>query len=334
MPSEFELIDRFLVPFARSGGGVVVGPGDDCAVLRPRPRTELCVTTDAVVEGVHFDSSWFSNREIGHKALAVNLSDLAAMGAEPRWFLCSIACGPADLRRLPAIAAGMAALAAQSGVILAGGNFTRADTLSLHITAAGEVPTGRALKRSGASVGDRIYVTGTLGDAALALKLREQGRRVPAVFRRQLEPEPRLAAGIAARPYASAAIDLSDGLLQDLGHVARASGVGVSIDARLVPVSRSFTRLDADLELALSGGEDYELAIFVPPHRAAAFERAMAKAGHPITLIGEATRARGLTVRNAPNLRGREGHDHFRGRSAGHSSAVARAGGRRATAKR
>lgn len=312
MPTEFELIDRFLKPFARKGTGLVIGPGDDCAVLRPAPGAELCVTTDAIVEGVHFTSDIFSDADIGHKALAVNLSDLAAMGAQPRWFVCSVACPPEALERLRAIARGMANLAAKSGIALAGGNFARADALSIHITAFGEVPRGKALTRSRARPNDRIYVTGTFGDAALGLALRNIGRKAGAIAARQLRPEPRLKVGMLARGYARAAIDISDGLIQDLGHVAKASGVGIRIDAQNVPTSRTFRDLATNRDLALTGGEDYELALFVPPARAKAFERACEQARERVTLIGEATKEPGLEVLNAPQL-AHAGFDHFRG---------------------
>lgn len=313
MTTEFQLIDRFLAPFSRSGRGVVVGPGDDCAVLRTAPGAELCVTTDALVEGVHFDPALFNDADIGHKALAVNLSDLAAMGATPRWFVCSVACRPEDTPRVPRIARGMALLAERAGIKLVGGNFTRADAISLHITAAGEVPRGKALTRAGARPGDLLYVTGTLGDAALALAMRRIGRKASSILARQLRPEPRLKAGLLARRFAHAAIDLSDGLLQDLGHVVVASGIGARVDAALVPTSRAFHDAAANLDLALTGGEDYELALFVPPARAAAFERACARAGERVTRIGEALRGpRRLEVENAPHLQ-RRGFDHFGG---------------------
>ncbi len=313
MPTEFELIDRFLKPFARKGAGVVIGPGDDCAVLRPSPGADLCVTTDAVVEGVHFTSAFFSDADIGHKALAVNLSDLAAMGARPRWFVCSVACPPEALARLPAIARGMARLAAKSAIMLAGGNFARADALSLHITAFGEVARGEALTRSRARPKDRIYVTGTFGDAALGLALRSIGRKPgAAVAARQLRPEPRLKMGLLARGFARAAIDVSDGLVQDLGHVAEASGVGIRIDAQKVPTSRTFGDLAANRDLALTGGEDYELVLFVPPARAVAFERACKQAREQVTLIGEATKKPGIELLNAPQL-AHTGFDHFGG---------------------
>jgi len=288
----------------------MLGPGDDCAVLRLAPGTDLCVTTDALVEGVHFDPALFSDADIGHKALAVNLSDLAAMGARPRWFVCSIACRPKDTARLPRIAQGMAALANRSGIALIGGNLSRAEALSIHITATGQVRRHSALTRSGARQGDWVYVTGVLGEAALALTLPSTQRGARSVLARQLRPEPRLEAGLIARRFARAAIDISDGLLQDLRHVAEASKVGIRIDAREVPVSDTFRKLAADLELALSGGEDYELALFVPRNKARAFEAACQEAGEEVHLIGEAVRGQGVVVENAPRLRS-WGFDHF-----------------------
>jgi thiamine-monophosphate kinase len=203
----------------------------------------------------------------------------------------------------------MAALAARAGIVLVGGNFSRADTLSLHITAGGELPRGSALTRSGARHGDLIYVTGTLGDAALALALRSIGRH-PTILSRQLRPEPRIAVGLIARRFAHAAIDISDGLLLDVAHVIEASGVGASIDATLVPLSRAFTDVAANLDLALTGGEDYELVLFVPPARAAAFEKACSDASEKVSCIGAVVRGRQLSIENAPHLE-RWGHDHF-----------------------
>ena len=172
MTTELLLIDQFLAPFSKKGACAVVGPGDDCAVLRRAPKTELCVTTDALIEGVHFTKALFDDADVGHKALAVNLSDLAAMGAAPSWFVCSVACRARDAARVPGIARGMAALAARTGVELVGGNFSRAAELAIHITAAGVVPQGGALTRAGAKPGDLLYVSGTFGDAALALRLK------------------------------------------------------------------------------------------------------------------------------------------------------------------
>jgi thiamine-monophosphate kinase len=322
MPTEFELIEQFLAPFPRRGRGVVLGPGDDCAVVRPTAEAELCVTTDALVENVHFDPALFTEADIGHKALAVNLSDIAAMGAAPRWFVCSIACRRRDAKRMPGIARGMAALARSARIALVGGNFTHSETLSIHITAFGELPRGSALTRTRARPGDRIFVTGTLGDAALALALRSLGKKKARILSRQLRPEPRLAVGAIARRFASAAIDISDGLLQDISHVLSASRVGARLDAHKVPVSRAFRDMAANLDLALNGGEDYELALFVPPERASAFERACRRAGEPLTLVGEVVRGRELSVLHGPHRR-TFGFDHFAGARDRHRSARA-----------
>jgi thiamine-monophosphate kinase len=297
-PSEFELIARFVQAFAGARGEVVLGPGDDAALLRPRRGEELAMTVDALVEGVHFTRA-FTPAEIGHKALAVNLSDLAAMGARPVAFLCALALPVSQRSRLRGIAQGMAALARQSGCVLAGGNFTRARELSLTITAIGAAPRGRALRRTGARPGDLLVVSGELGGAAAALRRpRDRGLRA-----RQRLPIPRLELGLAARGLASAAIDVSDGLLQDLSHLLDASGVGAALHPEAIPVA-----MGATVEEALSGGEDYELLLAISER---ALPRLLGRArrlGIPLTLIGEVTRApglRGLSVKPPP------GHDHF-----------------------
>lgn len=295
---EFQLIKRFLSYFALQDPSLVVGPGDDCAVLRVSPDQEICVTTDAIVENVHFHSQTFSSHDIGYKALAVNLSDIAAMGACPRWFFCSISCPPSDVKRIPGIAQGMSQLAAKTNTILAGGNFTRSDTLSLHITATGEVPFGKALTRSGAKPNDSIYVTGTFGDAALALKRAVHKKsRAPD---RQRRPIPRIRAGMLAREFAHAAIDVSDGLLQDLRHILTASSVGAEIDTQLIPLSSSFRESGTSIHLALGGGEDYELIFCVPPHYCAAFEQACSLAKEKVTFIGKISEKRGIKLKNKP----------------------------------
>jgi thiamine-monophosphate kinase len=210
--------------------------------------------------------------------------------------------------------------------VLAGGNFARADRLSLHITAFGDVPRGKALTRSAARPGDQVYVSGTLGDAALALALRSIDRNPGKIATRQLRPEPRLKLGQLARGWARAAIDLSDGLLQDLGHLAQASGVSLEIDPHQVPVSRTFKDLATNPDLALTGGEDYELALCVPAAKAAAFERACARAGEQVTRIGSVGKGRGVKVKAAPHLAA-GGFDHFAGKSA---ASPRRPAGRRA----
>lgn len=325
MPGEFSLIDAFLAFFGRPSakGGVLLGPGDDCALTLPRPGMHLCTTVDAAVDGVHFSLGTFRDEEIGHKALAINLSDLAAMGAEARWFLCSIA-SPADeasLNRIPGIAAGMSDLARQTGTALIGGNFTRAAQLSIHITAMGEVPADRCLTRKGAVPGDIVFVSGCLGGASAALRLFRNGHPVPEPLRqRQCRPLPRLELGMRLRPLASAALDVSDGLLQDLGHLAEQSGVCVRLNAGWIPAdpavkAAGFTEEEA-LQSALCGGEDYELAFTVPEARADDVYRAAAAQGVPVTEIGRIVPGRGVSIADTDQLGLTgglpPGFDHFR----------------------
>ena len=312
MASEFELIDRFVRLFPRAGGTVRLGPGDDCAVIHP--TGELCVTTDQVVEDRHFTRAGFSPEDIGHKALAVNLSDLAAMGARPRWFLCAIAMpkdtDPAYLLRL---GRGMAALARRSKIALAGGNFTAARELSIAITAAGEVPTGAALRRDGARAGDLLYVSGELGAARWGLEQMLAGKA--RAHLRQRRPVPRIALGLIARRYATAAIDLSDGLGQDLGHLCARSRVGAEVSLAELPVAREVARAKGAgaAWFAAQGGEDYELLLAVPPVRARAFERACERAGEQVRCIGQLTRARKVRFLDASGRAAEapKGHDHF-----------------------
>ncbi|MDC0713025.1 thiamine-phosphate kinase [Stigmatella sp. ncwal1] len=310
MHGEFSLIERFLSAFPRAR--VPLGPGDDCAVLAPS-RGPLCVTTDAVVEGVHFTRAHFSPEDIGHKALAVNLSDLAAMGATPRWFLCALAL-PQDFpaRELSRMARGMAALAREHRVALVGGNFTSARELSLTLTAAGELKRP-ALTRQGGRPGHLLYVSGTLGEARLGLELLRQGHRRGAAVLRQRRPQPRVALGLLASRFASAAMDLSDGLAQDLGHLCEASGVGAEVELSHLPLSPT-VRQALGFEGALQGGEDYELLLSVPPARVAAFERACARAGQRVTAIGLLTRDRRRVLRDPQGrlIPPPPGFDHFR----------------------
>jgi thiamine-monophosphate kinase len=306
---EFSLIERFLEFFPRAR--VPVGPGDDCAVLAPM-RGALCVTTDAVVEGVHFTRAWFSPEDIGHKALAVNLSDLAAMGATPRWFLCALAL-PRDFpeRELRGLARGMSALAREHRIALVGGNFTSARELSITLTAAGELE-GAAITRGGGRPGDLLYISGTLGEARLGLIQLQAGRRRSPAILRQRRPIPRVALGRLASRFVSAGMDVSDGLAQDLGHLCDASGVGAEVEIAHLPLSPA-VKLALGPERALAGGEDYELLLAVPPEQARAFERACARRGERVTRIGRLTRERRRVLRSADGrlLPPPAGFDHF-----------------------
>ncbi|QRK09974.1 thiamine-phosphate kinase [Archangium violaceum] len=310
---EFTLIDLFLSHFPRAR--VPVGPGDDCAVLGPS-RGAQCITTDAVVEDVHFTRAWFSPEDIGHKALAVNLSDLASMGAVPRWFVCALSL-PRDFprRELLGIARGMSALAREHGISLVGGNFSSARELSITITAAGELLPGTApITRAGGRPGDVLYVSGTLGDARLGLQQLQAGQRRSAAILRQKRPVPKVELGRLAARFASAGLDLSDGLAQDLGHLCTASRVSAELELERLPLSRS-VRASLGAEGALAGGEDYELLLAVPPERTSAFERACLRVEEPLTRIGSLTQGQPGHIRDASgrSLRLPAGFDHFRG---------------------
>jgi thiamine-monophosphate kinase len=318
---EFASIEAFVREFPRLRAPL--GPGDDAAVV-PSSSSAVCVTTDAVVEGVHFRRADGPLSDVGHKALAVNLSDLAAMGARPIWFLCALAAPSLTLEEARALGRGMAALARRFRVALLGGNVTRAPALSLTLTAAGTTGRRAPLLRSGGRPGDTLFVSGTLGGARLglrSLRVRGPGRRFKAAERRQRRPEPRVALGLLAARYASAAIDVSDGLLQDLGWLLRASSVGAEVELSHIPldadVVRAFPRKGQALRMALTGGEDYELLLAVPPRRARAFARACARAGEVVTAIGRLVPGRGLRLWDAdgrPSPLSVSGFDHFRAR--------------------
>ena len=308
---EFALIRRFFDRMTRDAADISLGIGDDCALLRPPVGHELAVTTDTLVAGRHFPLDTAA-ADIGWKSLAVNLSDLAAMGAAPRWFLLALTLPDADASWLEGFSTGLAELAAEAGIALVGGDTTRGP-LSVTITAIGSLPPGAALRRSGAQAGDAVCVTGTLGDAALALRgLREND---DLMLRSRLDrPTPRLSAGLALREIAHAAIDLSDGLAGDLKHVLDASGVGADIDTASLPMSASFARLagdDARLALQAAGGDDYELCVCIAPDRV---DEARAKLDLPLTVIGRITAEPGLRWLDAagkriePNL---QGYRHF-----------------------
>jgi thiamine-monophosphate kinase len=312
---EFERISRFLRHFEKARA--LVGPGDDCAVVRPRANRDLCLTTDALVEGVHFFRPAFSFEDIGHKALAANLSDLAAMGARPSFCLCALQL-PASVTavQLDGLARGMARLARAAGLPLVGGNFSRAAELSVTLTLGGEVRRAGALTRAGGRPGDLLFVSGTLGDARLGLEqLLADPTAEGAAVRRQKRPAPRLGLGLLARRFATAAIDLSDGLSQDLGHLCTASGVGAVVTLGRLPLSRAVKQAkgSAAALFAAEGGEDYELLLAVPPRRASAFVQACGADGQKVAGIGELASGRAI-VFEGPDGRPVErpgGFDHF-----------------------
>lgn len=315
MPSEFELIARFVRAFPGCSPSVLAGPGDDCAITRPRPGRVLVSKVDQVVAGVHFGPA-FRPEEIGHKALAAALSDLAAAGAKPRWFLVAVA-HPPELppEFLDGVARGMARLARSAKVDLVGGNFSRARELSLAVTALGEARPDQVLGRSGARPGDWLLVSGTLGDAALGLRRLAAGRpaRPDPFVRAQLAPEPRVALGEILGRYARAAIDISDGFLQDLGHLCARSRVGADVRLDELPIRPAVRR--AGVELALAGGEDYEILCAAPPERAQALLRACRRRGWPMSRIGEIRAGEGIRLLDARGeevpLPARRGWEHF-----------------------
>lgn len=313
--SEFGRIARFTRHFPTDAPSVLAGPGDDCAITRPSPGRVLVSKVDQVVEGIHFGPA-FRPEEIGHKALAVALSDLAAAGAVPRWFLVAIAHPPSlPPAFLDGMARGMSRLAAEAEIVLVGGNFSAARELSLTVTALGEALPDQVLRRSGARPGDWLLVSGTLGDAALGLRRLAKGRpaRLDLASRAQLRPRPRLELGAILGRYAHAAIDISDGLLQDLGHLCTRSGLGATLRLADLPIRPQVRR--EGLELALAGGEDYEILCAAPPKRARALLAAAARRKIPLRPIGHLHEGEGIRLLDARDrelpLPAREGWEHF-----------------------
>ena len=298
---EFDLIDRY---FKRPVTRNPLGIGDDCALLAPGAGMQLAVSSDMLVEGRHFLSTVDPFR-LGHKALAVNLSDLAACGARPLAFTLALSMPQAEEAWLEPFSRGLLALADAHGCELVGGDTTRGP-LTICITVFGEVPTGQALLRSGARAGDDIYASGTLGEARLALEAFRGAVSLPAeVFEaaraRMEQPAPRVALGEALRGVAGAAIDVSDGLLGDLGHILRGSGVGARIETALAiglmhPACATVLGEERRLEYVLAGGDDYELLFTAPPGAAQAVRHAAAQARTPVTRIGSIEAAPGLRL--------------------------------------
>jgi thiamine-monophosphate kinase len=311
---EFSLIDR-IRRRAATRGDVVLGIGDDAALLRPPAGEELAISADTLNEGVHFPSGTPA-ADIGWKALAVNLSDLAAMGAAPAWVTLSLSLPAADSGWLDAFLDGFLALAAQHDVVLVGGDTTRGP-LSIAVTALGFVPAGAAMRRAGARPGDEVWVTGDPGEAAAGLAQWRRGETIDPFLRARLDrPTPRVAAGIALRSAASACIDVSDGLAADLGHLLEASGVGATLELARLPRPAALAALPqpARWNFQLGGGDDYELCFTAP---AAARERvgqALARcdtAAHVIGRIDPAPGLRLLDPHGEPWRLAAPGWDHF-----------------------
>ncbi len=303
---EFDLIELIRQRTAQSRDDVRLGIGDDAALLAVPAGQELAVAIDTLVDGVHFPRGTAA-ADIGWKALAVNLSDLAAMGASPAWALLALTLPTGDAAFVEGFVDGFAQLAQPHRLALVGGDTTRGP-LTVSVAVHGFVPPGKALTRAGARVGDVVLVTGTLGDAAAGLHLLQQprgdaeGSSGPRQFLldRLNRPVPRLAAGIALRGQAHACVDVSDGLLADLRHICVASGVAAEIDASLLPLSSALLGRHDDstaLQFALSGGDDYELCFCVPASGVAQVQADLSRLGCGATRIGRIVAGEGVRVR-------------------------------------
>jgi thiamine-monophosphate kinase len=316
---EFELIRRFFSKRGAPARGVVLGIGDDAAILRIPNNTDLVAAVDTIVAGRHFlDGA--SPRSIGHRAMAVNLSDIAAMGATPAWATLALTIPNADAAWLEEFAAGLLGLAQEHGVELVGGDTTRG-ALTVSVEILGHVPQGGALRRDGAKAGDLLAVSGTLGDAAAGLAFLKRppaksSAAIDALIRRFDFPAPRVQLGIAARSHASAAMDLSDGLVGDLPKLAFASGLAAHVEVEKLPLSgaiRSAVDPQQSRDWALAGGDDYELLFAIPPKSFPALERSAHQLNLTLTPIGELRAGAGVTW----SLNGRDfapgvsGYDHF-----------------------
>lgn len=314
---EFDLIAKY---FTRPVRRAALGIGDDCALLQPSPGMQIAISSDMLVEGRHFLST-VSPRRLGHKALAVNLSDLAASGAQPLAFSLALALPRADETFLAGFAEGLFALADAHGCELVGGDTTQGP-LNICITVFGEVPPGLALLRSGARAGDDLYVSGTVGDARLALEcfrgtVALAGNDFERVRAAMEQPQPRVALGVALRGVASSAIDVSDGLLGDLAHILRRCGVGASVEVDAVPRSAVLASqpLALQRECTLAGGDDYELLFTAAQSQADAVQVTARRSGVAATRIGRITSTPGLVLvdaqgRGVPHTFG--SFDHFK----------------------
>ncbi|GLX77567.1 thiamine-monophosphate kinase [Thalassotalea insulae] len=316
---EFDLIRNYFTEQIVKRKDVFLGIGDDCALLTPPERQYLAVTTDTLVAGVHFPENTPA-KAVGHKAVAVNLSDLAAMGAEPCWISVALTIPEADEDWVGEFCQGMFELCEYYNVQLVGGDTTQGP-LSITITAQGTVPYDKQITRSGAKTGDWLYVTGEIGDAALALQHYYQQIELPedvlALVQKQLDyPVPCVLVGQALRGYASSAIDLSDGLLADLRHLCESSNVGVNLVLDQLPISNAlYDSLGAEkaIELALQGGDDYQLLFTVSEDNKVGMETALADIGETITCIGQLNLSGKITttLNSQPTQINAKGFEHF-----------------------
>jgi thiamine-monophosphate kinase len=317
---EFELIGKYFSQLGATRADVRIGVGDDGAVLMPPASREIVVVTDTLVEGVHFPVGSPAS-SIGHRAFAVNLSDLAAMGAEPAWGLLALTIPRSDEAWLAQFARAAGDLCRKHGVSLIGGDTTRGP-LSITVTLMGIVPIGVALERKGGQAGDAVYVSGSPGDAAAGLALEQSRLHVTDPMSAQilrdrfLFPTPRCDIGVALRGLASACIDVSDGLGGDLEKLCAASGCGAEVDAAALPISESLLAAvgrELAREYALTGGDDYELLFTVPLARLGAMTNAVARGLGPVTRIGSLVAGKGVRVfaRGGVMQFSGSGFDHF-----------------------
>jgi len=320
--SEFQLINKFFAKQNQNRDDVIIGIGDDCAILRPKPNELLAVSIDTSVEGVHFPVNTPAQC-IGHKTLAVSLSDMAAIGADPQWVTLAITLPTADESWIANYCQGFFNLANRYNVQLVGGDLSKGNltiTTQLH----GSIPQEDILKRSGANIGDLIYVTGTIGAAGLGLLIKQQSINIPSELKEEtpnyihkLEcPEPRIEVGLALRGIATAVIDVSDGLAADLGHILKASKVGAQINLENLPVSKGFNLLKDQLnqwQHALTAGDDYELCFTAPVSHQEKIAAIAIKTHTPINQIGIITESTSLQCVDNGELISLElkGFEHF-----------------------
>lgn len=316
--NEFDLIQSYFASAGAHRSDVPVGVGDDCALLQIPAGAKLAVSIDTMVSGVHFLPDC-DPEALGHKCLAVGLSDLAAMGAEPAWATLALTLPRVDSAWLRAFSAGFSTLALEHGVALVGGDTTRGP-LSISVQVHGLVSTGYGLRRSGARPGDLVFVSGTLGDAGLALQRMQAGDRVADWLRTRLErPTPRVALGAALYGLATAMIDVSDGLAADLGHILRASAVAADVHLRDLPLSSevaAYVSATGDWSLPLAFGDDYELCFTLSPQRIADLRALASHFDCPLRVVGRLRYGSGLRCvmpDGAPWHSEQAGFDHFAG---------------------
>lgn len=319
--NEFELIDKFFAHHANSRSDVILGISDDAAVVRPPIDHDVVMTIDSLIENVHFLKKFQTPFDLGFKSLAISLSDIAAMGADPAWAILSLTLPKINEDWITEFCRGFFSVLDQYGMTLVGGNTTRGE-LAIHSQVTGLVPIGKAIRRDGAKSGDLIYVTGTLGDAALALSMLKKKIKIPKEFHEDIlqkffRPEPRIKEGITLRQFATSAIDISDGLAADLLHILEKSNVGATIKTSRLPLSktlRTILKPEVAWQYALTGGEDYELCFTIPPHLQSSFELMFGSYDCGYICIGKIEQQKGLRIldtENQPYKIMKGGYEHF-----------------------